>query len=126
MDVFDENGKAALHLASERGRLEIGNMLLKYKAFVNAKTKLGLTPLHLAAENGFNDLVKMLIEKYDASIDARSLDKKTPLHKAAENGQFYVCESLLSAGAQVHMVDNVRKQILPVSEASVLSIRDSP
>lgn len=53
--------------------MEIASMLLKSKAFVNAKTKLGLTPLHLAAQNGYNNLVKMFITKHDASIDARSL-----------------------------------------------------
>lgn len=48
-------------------------MLLKSKAFVNAKSKLGITPLHLAAQNGYTKLVKLLIEKHHASIDALTL-----------------------------------------------------
>lgn len=48
-------------------------MLLKSKAFVNAKSKLGITPLHLAAQNGYTKLVKLLIEKHNASIDALTL-----------------------------------------------------
>ena len=29
-------------------------------AFINAKTKLGLTPLHLAAQNGYHNVVEQL------------------------------------------------------------------
>ena len=52
-------------------------MLIRKKAYVNAKTKLGLTPLHLAAHKGFNGLVKMLIKplgsEQRATIDALTL-----------------------------------------------------
>jgi len=48
-------------------------MLLLNKAYVNAKSKSGIAPLHLAAQNGFNSLVKLLIETHKASIDALSL-----------------------------------------------------
>ncbi len=51
----------------------MADLLLMHKAFVNAKSKLGLTPLHLASQNGYNKLVKVLIEKHGATIDALSL-----------------------------------------------------
>lgn len=47
-----QHGKAALHLAAECGHVEVADVLLTAKAFVNAKSKIGLTPLHLAAQNG--------------------------------------------------------------------------
>ena len=62
-----------MHLAAENGHEEVADLLLMHKAFVNAKSKLGLTPLHLASQNGFNKLVKVLIEKHGATIDALSL-----------------------------------------------------
>ncbi|KAM9308056.1 uncharacterized protein PAF06_012193 [Gastrophryne carolinensis] len=105
VDVFDEHGKAALHLACENGHDKMADILLWHKAFVNAKTKLGLTPLHLCAQNGFNHLVKLLVEKHLASIDAMSLTKRTPLHLAALNGQLDVCNSLLSMKADVNATD---------------------
>lgn len=51
----------------------MADVLLWHKAFVNAKSKLGLTPLHLAAQNGYNELVRLLIETHGAVIDALSL-----------------------------------------------------
>ena len=62
-------------MAAENGHEEVADLLLMHKAFVNAKSKLGLTPLHLASQNGFNKLVKVLIEKHGATIDALSLVK---------------------------------------------------
>lgn len=62
-----------MHLAAENGHEEVADLLLEYKAFVNAKSKIGVTPLHLAAQNGYCNLVKLLIEKHNASIDALTL-----------------------------------------------------
>ena len=73
VDMFDEHGMAALHLAAENGHCLVADVLLEHKAFVNAKSKSGLTPLHLAAQNGVNSLVKLLLEKHNAAIDAVTL-----------------------------------------------------
>ena len=68
-----QHGKAALHLAAEKGHETAADLLLQYKAFVNARSKTGISPLHLAAENGHKNLVKLFVEKYSATVDALSL-----------------------------------------------------
>ena len=68
-----QHGKAALHLAAENGHEAVADLLLQYKAFVNAKSKAGIAPTHLAAQNGHAGLVKLFIEKYQATVDALSL-----------------------------------------------------
>lgn len=70
---FHQEGKAAIHLAAEQGHEDIVDILLAHKAFVNAKTKLGLTPLHLSAQSGSARLVRLLVETHQASVDALSL-----------------------------------------------------
>ena len=52
IDVFDDNGRTALHLAAANGHLELTKLLLNYKAFVNSKSKNGEAPLHLCAQFG--------------------------------------------------------------------------
>ena len=61
-----------------------------------------------AAQNGFDELVKLLIEKYHAAANALSLDKKTPLHLAAEAGRKEVCQLLLSLHSDPNAKDSVR------------------
>ncbi|GFT61989.1 short transient receptor potential channel 2 [Nephila pilipes] len=106
VDVFDEGGKAALHLAAEFGHGEVVDILLKHKAFANARSKKGMTPLHLAARNGYTEIVQKLVTQYGATLDALTLTKRTPLHLAAENGKLDVCSVLLEMRADANSIDN--------------------
>jgi ankyrin repeat protein len=78
VDVFDLEGRAALHLTAEKGQREICDLLLSHKAFVNSKVMSGQTALHMAATNGFNDLVKVLVVKHNAMIEALTLVREYP------------------------------------------------
>lgn len=57
-------------------------LLIKYRANVNAGDCSGATPLHIASCHGFPSLVTLLVEN-GADIDAASLNGSTPLHSAA-------------------------------------------
>ncbi|XP_067125162.1 serine/threonine-protein phosphatase 6 regulatory ankyrin repeat subunit B-like [Centruroides vittatus] len=106
VDIFDESGKAALHLAAEYGHHEVVDILLQNNAFVNSRSKKGLTPLHLAAKHGYNGIVQHLVADHGAVLDALTLIKKTPLHLAAEKGKLDVCSTLLELNADAHAIDN--------------------
>jgi cytohesin len=56
------------------------------------------TPLHVAAEYGHDDVVRLLLEA-GAAIDSRRIEGLTPLHLAASYGRFPVVKRLLAAGA---------------------------
>lgn len=66
--------------------MEICDILLRNKAFINSKTKLGVTPLHLACMMGHNKVVALLVQTHKASTDAttsvrlvvKSLSSDTP------------------------------------------------
>jgi len=73
VDVFDLEGRSALHLASEFGSIEVCEALLNKNAFVNSKSKTGWTSLHFAAMKGYTGLVEFLIKKHNATIDSLTM-----------------------------------------------------
>lgn len=107
VDVFDTEGRSALHLAAEHGFLQVCDSLLTNKAFINSKARNGRTALHLAAMNGYAHLVKFLIRDHNAMIDVLTLKKQTPLHLAAASGQMEVCKLLLELGANIDATDEL-------------------
>lgn len=61
-----------------------------------------ITPLHLAAEDGYDGVVTYLI-KQGRDLNARDLNDDTPLHLAARAGKLSIVILLLKAGAQMNV-----------------------
>lgn len=66
--------------------------------------KTGNVPLHIAAQNGHLDLVKVLIE-YKAVVNDQNLKGNTPLHMAVGYDYYPVVQCLLAADAQASIVN---------------------
>ncbi|KAL1871948.1 hypothetical protein Daus18300_004584 [Diaporthe australafricana] len=72
---------------------------------VDARNERGRTSLHVVAQSGRNDIVKLLISK-GADINARSGWKYTPLAFAANSVRPDVVMTLLEAGADMELPSN--------------------
>jgi len=59
-----------------------------------------ISPLHVAAKWGKNNMVKILLEN-SAQIDAKTRDGLTPLHCAARSGHEEVVTTLLENSAPI-------------------------
>lgn len=71
------SGKNTLHLACEKGHIEVAEYLIEQGMSVNVRTKWNkYTPLHLAAEGNHSDMMKFLISK-GARIRARNSSGET-------------------------------------------------
>eukprot|EP00766_Chilomastix_caulleryi_P000803 gnl/Chilomastix_caulleri/1782.p1 GENE.gnl/Chilomastix_caulleri/1782~~gnl/Chilomastix_caulleri/1782.p1 ORF type:complete len:228 (-),score=58.97 gnl/Chilomastix_caulleri/1782:209-892(-) len=88
-----------LNLAARSGSIKCVSLLLKTNAVndINSIDALYWTPLHYAAEGGFTQIVKMLLD-FGADVNTQDDEGLTPLHKASENGHLSVVQLLLDAG----------------------------
>lgn len=85
MDATLANDVAALQAALIEGSVE-------------ATASNGVTPLHVAAAHGYDEIAALLIER-GADVDARDRLGNTPLILAAQEGQTDLARRLLAAGA---------------------------
>ncbi|EAX91611.1 ankyrin repeat protein, putative [Trichomonas vaginalis G3] len=73
-------------------------------ADINAKDRIGLTPLHSAAKNNSKETAEILISN-GADINAKDRIGLTPLHYAAKYNNKEIAEILISNGADINAKD---------------------
>ncbi|MGH0118578.1 UNVERIFIED_CONTAM: hypothetical protein FKN15_050087 [Acipenser sinensis] len=98
INICNQNGLNALHLASKEGHVEVVVELIKQGANVDASTKKGNTALHIASLAGQNEVVKELVTN-GANVNAQSQNGFTPLYMAAQENHLEVVKYLLDNGA---------------------------
>ncbi|XP_070707513.1 ankyrin-3-like [Pempheris klunzingeri] len=98
INICNQNGLNALHLASKEGHVEVVAELIKHGANVDAATKKGNTALHIASLAGQTDVVKELVT-HNANVNAQSQNGFTPLYMAAQENHMDVVQFLLDNGS---------------------------
>ncbi|KAL6094542.1 ank3 [Pungitius sinensis] len=98
INICNQNGLNALHLASKEGHVEVVAELIKRGANVDASTKKGNTALHIASLAGQTDVVKELVT-HSANVNAQSQNGFTPLYMAAQENHMDVVQFLLDHGS---------------------------
>ncbi len=79
----------------------------------------GRTPLHIAAEKGFKDIVQLLLA-HGADVNAKDKYNNTPLHNAIHGNHIEIIMMLLNAHADVNAFS--RYYGTPLEEADSLEI----
>ena len=93
------DGMTALHWAADRGDSAIAAELLRAKASVALRTRIGAyTPLHIAARTGNPAVVRALLSA-GSDVKATTTSGATALHLAAAAGNPDVVKALLAKGA---------------------------
>lgn len=118
--AVNEDGAAALHIATRDGNLPVTKVLVEAGANVEAvmSTALGSMPLHLAADGGHSEVTRLLIEG-GADPNSRRLDGATPLFAAMYQGHIDATRELLRAGANplLTMTDELGNTGVPLDAA---------
>ncbi|XP_059376153.1 ankyrin-3 isoform X11 [Carassius carassius] len=94
INICNQNGLNALHLASKEGHVDVVAELLKSGANVDAATKKGNTALHIASLAGQEEVVRELVTN-GANVNAQSQNGFTPLYMAAQENHLDVVRFLL-------------------------------
>ncbi|XP_055758553.1 ankyrin-3-like isoform X21 [Salvelinus fontinalis] len=102
INICNQNGLNALHLASKEGHVEVVAELLKLEANVDAATKKGNTALHIASLAGQTEVVKELVTN-GANVNAQSQNGFTPLYMAAQENHIEVVRFLLEHNSSQSM-----------------------
>ncbi|KAL8257659.1 hypothetical protein R6Q59_029700 [Mikania micrantha] len=96
--MVNEVGETALYKAAEKGHLEVVKELLKYsdKETLTRRNAFEFDPLHIAASEGHDAIVKLLLDHDESLCQTRSKGNATPLVTAASKGHVAVIKELLS------------------------------
>ncbi len=102
------SGSVDLFHAAELGDLTGVKTALSQGADVNGRDpRYGVMALHFAVQNGYEELVRYLVEEGGADVNVRSLGEgHVPLRVAVQHNREAIVRYLLSAGAKPDSVDN--------------------
>jgi len=103
----DEAGTPLLTLATERGFLEIAELLLENGADIDAMNAVGHTAINRAVFFGKTATIDFLLAK---KADVNKTDKKfvlTPLMAAARKNRHEIGEKLIKSGANINQTNSI-------------------
>ena len=125
----NKRGATVLHLAAAEGnrdadarkvRKDIGAMLLKSGAAVNATDAEGMTALHVALARQREELVELLLTN-GADLKLKDTRGRTPLHYAAQGNMADVIDRLAEKEADVNTADNAGNTALHLASLRMRS-----
>lgn len=107
IDEKNEKGMLALFYAVLSGHPDIVRLLSgpRTGTLVNETVMNGWTPLMMAVDKGFGDVVHVLIE-LGARVSEPDVTGKTALHFAVDNGHVDILKILLESGAFIDEIDH--------------------
>lgn len=110
-------GRNALHMAAERGDIEMGKVLVKVPRLnINIGTYHSYTPLHLACNAHNLEFVELLLNN-GADVNVPDKLGRTTLHYAVGNKHEEMVASCIKHGAKINAQDDLRNT--PLSLAAV-------
>ena len=99
IDAKDGNGNTLLHQAVESRNVEMVKVLINnLNASTTIENDAGRTPLQLAVIKGYNEIVKILVDKC-ANINVIGKGNNTLLHLAVQEGHAEIAQTLIEKEA---------------------------
>lgn len=116
----DQEGRSAIHRAAAHSP-ELLDLIITHGGNINAQTRAGATPLHVATSTIIDRIVSRdfhnardlnirayahLLDKADIDINATDINGCTPLHRAVNSNSLKKIQLLLEHGAKVNIKES--------------------
>lgn len=104
----DQYGNTLLHIKLQQHDYEAARLLVEICGATSVANDEGTIPLHLAAEQGNNDMVRLLLTRTQCDIDAHDTrhndgnGQDTPLARASLNKHMHTVKLLVGHKAQIN------------------------
>ncbi|OQR90849.1 ankyrin 2,3/unc44 [Thraustotheca clavata] len=95
------DGTTAMHAAALHGHSDIIVWLIEMQCPVDIPNEMGLTPLYLAAQEGFDAIVQILLDEKADANHISNVDGFTPVMIASQMGHVSVVQMLHENGANI-------------------------
>ncbi|XP_047477382.1 transient receptor potential cation channel subfamily A member 1-like [Penaeus chinensis] len=95
LNECNDEGKTALHIASEEGHTRVVQLLLSKGALLH-RDHHGRTPLHLAALGGHRDTIRAILTIHSHTLDQTDKEGNTALHVAVRANKPETVSQLMS------------------------------
>ena len=112
-DCQDDDGRTALHLAVNSGRLEYVKLVVDAGLSTSIVDNDGYSPLHSAVINKNEEIVEILLEN-DVDKDALDDADNTPLHHAVKLEHYEIMAALIKAGASLKIQN--KDKVTPMTQ----------
>lgn len=106
----ERQGWTALHVAVRKMRpdaAEIVRLLIEAGADVHARTHEGALAMQIAAQEGYTELVRLMVELGRADVNALGRDARTAAFSAVMNGQAETFHYLADRGAKLDIISEM-------------------
>ncbi|XP_015924398.2 alpha-latrotoxin-Lh1a-like [Parasteatoda tepidariorum] len=104
----DKNGFTPMHVAVEAGQEEFMNLLIRHRSTIGIQSYPQLlTPLHLAARNGFVKTLETLLTN-TVDLNVKDMSGFTPLHNAVVGGEQVVNMIVNTRKASINAQSNTK------------------
>lgn len=126
--VHPYTGDTPLHCAvnsTQPKRKQVVEVLIRKGSLLNEKNKDLLTPLHLAADNSYFDIMDILL-KNGAKVNVLDGLGQTALHRCARDDNIQACRLLLSHGIDPTIVSLQGLTAAQMAPENVLKILKNP
>ena len=97
-------GWTIAHSIAKIGKAKFMEHLIIDNNFPFSATDYGITPLHLACQEGNLECAKLLVGCEPKTIECKASDGITPIFLAAQNGHLEILQYLVSCGVKANVV----------------------